>query len=99
MLNHYENNILKWAEDRQILQNSTALAQFAKLVSEVGELADNIAKGNCVKDDIGDCFVVLCIIANMKGLTMDECAAQALNDIKDRKGYLSQDGVFVKVVD
>lgn len=98
MLNDYENNILKWAEDRHILQNSTSLAQFAKLVSEVGELADNIAKGKCVKDDIGDCFVVLCILAAMNDFCMEDCAEQAWGDIKDRKGYLSADGVFVKFV-
>jgi hypothetical protein len=33
-----------WAMKRGIVNNSTPLAQFAKLVSEIGELGDNIAK-------------------------------------------------------
>ena len=44
-----------WAMDRGIVNNSTPLAQFAKLVSEIGELGDNIAKERDVTDDIGDC--------------------------------------------
>jgi hypothetical protein len=48
-----------WSMQRGIINNSTPLAQFAKLVSEIGELGDNIAKERDVTDDIGDCLVVL----------------------------------------
>lgn len=89
-------NVIEWAIDRGILQNSTPQAQFLKLSSEMGELADNLAKGRDVKDDIGDCLVVLTIIANMTGTNLTECLAIAYDDIKDRKGYLNADGVFVK---
>ena len=33
-----------WSYEKGIINNSTPLAQFAKLVSEIGELGDNIAK-------------------------------------------------------
>lgn len=98
-MNNFQNltyDVLEWAIDRGIIPNSTSQAQYLKLSSEMGELADNLAKGRDVKDDIGDCLVVLTILANMEGTTLTECLEIAYNDIKDRKGYLNTDGVFVK---
>lgn len=92
----YFNNFTQWANDRQIIQNGNILAQGLKLVSEVGELSDNLAKGRCIKDDVGDCMVVLNNLAQMQGLTLNECLEQAWNDIKDRKGYMNEHGVFIK---
>lgn len=85
-----------WSRDRKIIQNGNKLAQGLKLVSEVGELSDNLAKGRCVKDDIGDCMVVLNNLALMSDTTLEECAAHAWNDIKDRKGFMNEHGVFIK---
>lgn len=92
-------NILQWAHARGILNNSSPQIQGLKLVSEVGELCDNLAKGKDVRDDIGDVIVVLTIIANMKGTTLEECMEVAYNDIKDRKGHLNSDGIFIKETD
>ena len=61
----------------------------------MGELSDNICKGNDVADDIGDMIVVLINIAERNNLTIEECLEVAYNDIKDRKGKMV-DGVFVK---
>lgn len=91
-----EKEILQWAHARGILTNSTPQVQMLKLVSEMGELADNLAKGRDVRDDIGDCLVVLTIIANMSQTTISECSDVAYNDIKDRKGYLNKKGIFIK---
>ena len=85
-----------WAMDRGIVNNSTPLAQFAKLVSEIGELGDNIAKERDVTDDIGDCLVVLNTLAIMNDTTLEECLKVAYNDIKDRKGHINTHGVFIK---
>ncbi len=95
-LDRYEELTLGWSRERGILQNSTAQVQGLKLVSEMGELADNLAKGRCVKDDIGDCMVVLANIAYMEGHTLAECWNQAWGDIRDRKGYLNSKGIFIK---
>ena len=81
---------------RGIINNSTPLAQFAKLVSEVGELGDNIAKQRSVLDDIGDCLVVLNTLAIMHDTTLEECLGVAYNDIKDRKGHMNSEGIFIK---
>jgi NTP pyrophosphatase (non-canonical NTP hydrolase) len=85
-----------WAMKRGIVNNSTPLAQFAKLVSEIGELGDNIAKERDVTDDIGDCLVVLNTLAIMNDTTLEECLKVAYDDIKDRKGRMNTHGVFIK---
>jgi len=85
-----------WSMNRGIINNSTPLAQFAKLVSEVGELGDNVAKERDVTDDIGDCLVVLNNLAIMNDTTLEECLKVAYNDIKDRKGHMNTHGVFIK---
>ena len=85
-----------WAMKRGIINNSTPLAQFAKLVSEMGELGDNIAKQRDVTDDIGDCLVVLNTLAIMNDTTLEECLKVAYDDNKDRKGHMNSHGVFIK---
>jgi hypothetical protein len=51
-----------------------------------------------LKDAIGDVFVTLVMVAACAKLDIHQCVAAAYNDIKDRKGYLRPDGVFVKEV-
>lgn len=87
-----------WGNARGIIRNGMPQTQTLKLVSEVGELCDNIAKRRyeAAKDDIGDCIVVLCMIAAQLDTSLGECMQVAWNDIKDRKGYLNENGVFVK---
>lgn len=89
----------EWSETRGILKYSSVQAQGLKLVSEVGELSDNIAKGRDVKDDIGDCLVVLNNLALMHETTLAECLQVAYDDIKDRKGKMQPNGVFIKESD
>jgi NTP pyrophosphatase (non-canonical NTP hydrolase) len=85
-----------WSMSRGIINNSTPLAQFAKLVSEVGELGDNIAKQRNVEDDIGDCLVVLNTLAVMFDTSLERCLEVAYDDIKDRKGHMNSEGIFIK---
>lgn len=90
--------IAQWHHDRNLIDGATDKDQLAKLIQEMGELSDNICKGNDIKDDIGDMIVVLINIAERNNLTIEECLDQAYNDIKDRKGKMV-DGVFVKEED
>lgn len=85
-----------WSMSRGIINNSTPLAQFAKLVSEIGELGDNIAKQRNVEDDIGDCLVVLNTLAVMFDTSLERCLEIAYDDIKDRKGHMNSEGIFIK---
>ncbi len=100
----YDNNKLEeltsqWAHDRGITVNGKVITQAMKLFEEGGELASHIAKGEDIKDDIGDMIVVLNNIAVLSGSTLNECWNKAYDDIKDRKGFLTEDGVFIKSTD
>ena len=121
------NNIIQWANDRNIIKGSTAQQQFPKLLEEIIELYATLhpeqnkraiiislidiiyqldekgkikqaPQGKKVTDDVGDCQVVLAIIATQQGLTVKECLECAYDDIKKRKGKLIN-GVFVKESD
>lgn len=87
-----------WASDRKITQRSTSVAQLMKTVSELGELADATLKFDRdeVIDGIGDVLVTLIIYADMQGLDIEHCLKSAYEEIKDRKGHLTTDGIFVK---
>jgi uncharacterized protein YabN with tetrapyrrole methylase and pyrophosphatase domain len=85
----------QWHQDRNLIEGATDKDQVCKLIQEVGELSDNVCKGNDVADDIGDCIVVLINIAIRNNLTIDKCLEVAYNDIKDRKGKMV-DGIFIK---
>lgn len=97
-LEELAQNIAQWGEDRGITINGNPETQTLKLMSEMGELADNIAKGRyeAAKDDIGDCIVVLIMIAELIDTDIRECLQVAWSDIKDRKGFLNEKGIFVK---
>jgi NTP pyrophosphatase (non-canonical NTP hydrolase) len=89
--------IITWAKVRGIFESSDPKTQALKTVSEVGELADNIAKGrhDAAKDDIGDIVVTLIILCEMIGTNLHECLEVAYKEISKRKGKMVN-GVFVK---
>ncbi|MBF0752123.1 MULTISPECIES: MazG-like family protein [unclassified Pasteurella] len=62
-------NIELWAEDRNLIEGSTPQKQFIKLMEEFGELCSGVSKNkpDVVKDSIGDCFVVMVILAAQRG--------------------------------
>ena len=72
-------------------------AQTLKLMEEVGELAKAVAYRDeeALKDGIGDCAVVLIILAAQYGLTFEQCLDHAWDEIKGRTGKL-EDGLFKK---
>jgi NTP pyrophosphatase (non-canonical NTP hydrolase) len=89
--------IRKWAEDRNLIEGSDPKSQMVKLMEEMGELANGIGKNKIaeIEDGIGDCCVVLTIIASQCGLTIEECIMSAYHEIKDRKGRMV-DGIFIR---
>lgn len=93
-----EKNIIKWAEDLGIYEHSTPQAQALKAVSEMGEVADAVIKGDrdSLKDGIGDVVVCLINLAHMEGLDLEECLRSAWEEIKDRRGKMVPGGAFVK---
>lgn len=89
--------ILQWAKDKNILNPEGYQKQTLKLVSEVGELCDAIAKNNKTDqiDAIGDIQVVLIILSEQLGINYKEALESAYNVIKNRTGK-TVNGVFIK---
>lgn len=156
----FKLKVQTWAKERGIYEHSTPLAQALKAVSEIGEVADAVIKGDhdALKDGIGDtavclvnlsfmtdievtgsahgdaeevdahpfaavssAMVGLCalhavepinhndlgaalveafksldVLAQVSGLTFEECCNAAWKEIKDRKGRMVAGGAFVK---
>ena len=93
----FQTRVSQWANDRNLIRGSDPWAQIKKLREEVEELADAIADNDCGEmiDAIGDCSVVLAIIAEQIGTTLSDCQEHAWTQIKDRRGKMV-DGIFVK---
>lgn len=89
--------IRQWAADRNLIEGSNPERQLIKLVEEVDELEEAIWSGDQAEyqDAIGDCIVVLTIMAAQKGLLVEDCIEAAYQEIKDRTGRMVN-GVYVK---
>lgn len=90
--------IIRWAEDRKIIPNSTPDTQLLKAMSELGELADATIKKDidAIVDGVGDVMVCLVNYCALQDIDLVKCMKAAYNEIKDRKGTLMPNGVFVK---
>ena len=89
--------IRQWAAARNLIEGSTPDRQLVKLFEEAEELEEAIWSNNQEEyiDAIGDCVVVLTIMAAQRGLNIEDCIGAAYEQIKDRKGRMV-DGIFVK---
>lgn len=94
------SNVLRWADDKDLLKSENSLKQFTKVVEETGEVAAALARNNKedLKDGIGDVLVTLIILANQQGLDVKQCLEAAWDEIKDRTGK-TVNGAFVKSED
>jgi NTP pyrophosphatase (non-canonical NTP hydrolase) len=89
--------IRDWADERGLYENGDTKTQALKLVEEVGETCRAILKEDYeeVVDGIGDCVVVLTNLAELQGVSIEECIEAAYNEIKNRKGKMAN-GTYVK---
>jgi len=99
MITELTVRIEEWATDRN-LHTAEPTKQMLKLMEEMGELAQGMAKNkpDQIADSIGDLYVVLTILSMQLGLNIGDCIAAAYDEIKDRKGKMV-DGVFIKDAD
>lgn len=93
-----ESDVIRWAEARKIIPNSTPAAQLLKALSEMGELADATTKNNRedAMDAVGDVLVCLINYCALQDFNLVDCLEMAYDQIKNRKGTLLPSGVFVK---
>jgi NTP pyrophosphatase (non-canonical NTP hydrolase) len=94
----YEMKVIQWSEARKIIPNSTPMAQLCKLEEEVNELRDALFESNREEsiDAIGDCTVVLINICALLDVNLTDCLAHAFEQIKNRKGHMNEQGLFIK---
>jgi NTP pyrophosphatase (non-canonical NTP hydrolase) len=95
-----ELKVIRWSEDRKIIPNSTALAQSIKACEEINELVDALRNGDKAEaiDAVGDTVVCLINVCALMDVNLTECLDAAYEQIKDRKGYMNAEGIFVKQV-
>jgi len=93
-----ELDVIRWSEARKIIPNSTPFAQSIKAVEEINELVDALRDDNKVDaiDAIGDTVVCLINVCALLDVNLTDCLAAAYNEIKDRRGYMNAEGIFVK---
>jgi len=98
-LTNYFPLIRDWAEERGIYELGNSHTQYVKLMEEAGELAKALLENNIdeIEDAIGDIVVVLTNLAELNDLKIERCIQTAYNQIKNRKGSMSN-GTFVKSV-
>lgn len=97
-LDELNDKIIEWGKSRGIFDKPDAKAQALKTVSELGEFADNIAKGRDPSDDIGDIVVTLIMQCHIQGISLRDCVEGAYREISKRKGKMVN-GVFIKEED
>lgn len=95
-----EMKVVQWGEARGIVQNGKPMGQAIKTLEEVTELIDALHRHSLpdTEDAIGDVVVTLIMVCATLDLNLTTCLEKAYAEIKDRKGYLRADGVFVKEV-
>jgi uncharacterized protein YabN with tetrapyrrole methylase and pyrophosphatase domain len=93
-----ELNVIRWSEERGIIPNSTSLAQYRKAQEEMHELETALIDRDRagIIDGLGDVLVCLINVAALEDLDLTQCLESAFLEIKDRKGFMNKEGIFVK---
>jgi len=93
-----ELDVIRWSEQRRIIPNSTPFAQSMKAVEEINELVDALRSNNREEaiDAIGDTVVCLINVCALLDVNLVDCLEAAYSQIKDRRGYMNAEGIFVK---
>ena len=93
-------NIDTWLDDRGITKNGSAMGQAIKTLEECTELLDAINHNNRdeIEDAIGDIYVTIRGVSKVLDIPFNKCVDRAYEEIKDRRGFVSPGGTFVKYV-
>ena len=97
---YYEMEVVRWGEARGIVQNGSAISQAIKTLEETTELLDALNRKNLAdtRDAIGDVVVTLLMVCAILDINLTDCLKDAYEEIKDRKGYLTPEGTFIKEI-
>ena len=96
----FEMKVIQWSEARKIIPNSTPLAQWKKGMEEMQEVKDALDAGDmdALRDGVGDVVVCLINLCALADIDLVHCLGLAYEEIKDRKGYMNAEGIFVKEI-
>jgi NTP pyrophosphatase (non-canonical NTP hydrolase) len=99
-MNELISQVRLWGEEKGITGENgkaTPASQFEKLLEEVIEVHDGFEAQDqhAIIDGIGDCTVVLILLAELIGVRFEDCLQAAYDEIKGRTGVM-KDGKFVK---
>ena len=111
-MNELIQKVIQWANDRNIIQGSSATKQLEKTAAEVIELAIEIGKEEVYVEqrhltqeqmtktasELGDVLVTLIVVSEQLGFSLEDCLRIAYEKIKDRKGEM-RGGKWVKESD
>ena len=86
-----------WAKDKGLYEEGDPKTQYIKLMEEAGEVGRAILKEDTAEiiDGIGDMVVVLTNLAELNGVSIEDCIQEAYNVIAKRTGKMIN-GTFVK---
>ena len=89
--------IRMWADERGLYDKGDTKTQTLKLMEEAGEICRAVLKDDHdqVVDGIGDCVVVLTNLAELQGVSIEQCIKAAYNEICNRPGKMVN-GTFKK---
>lgn len=87
-----------FSSNKEILPKDITKNQVAKLGQQLTELALSVRYKSMPAYNFSNSIGLLEIIADHNKTTLEECVQIAYNDIKDRKGIMSN-GVFIKESD
>ena len=89
--------IRMWANQRGLYDKGDTKTQTLKLIEEAGEICRAVLKDDHdqVVDGIGDCVVVLTNLAELQGVSIEQCIKAAYNEICNRTGKMVN-GTFKK---
>jgi len=89
--------IREWADERGLYDKGDPKTQYIKLMEETGEIGRAILKEDTdeIIDGIGDAVVVLTNLAELCGVSIEECIQEAYDVISKRTGKMVN-GTFVK---
>ena len=102
--------VTDWAKARQIIPNSSPMAQAMKGMEEAAEWFQAATAISLLskddpqyqhwldkfKDGVGDTLVCIVNSAALANVNVIECFNIAYNEIKDRSGKMNEKGIFVK---
>jgi NTP pyrophosphatase (non-canonical NTP hydrolase) len=93
-----ELKVIQWGEKRGIVQNSNPFAQAMKTQEELNELFEAINQNDraAMADAYGDLLTTLIMGCACADLDLVTCFEGAYQEIKNRKGQLNSDGIWVK---